>query len=352
MLSIQEMVAKTEQQRKEIKQVLGGGVWHPEDASIFDNQKQADYWELKESLHNISLSEFLAKSGTTGISGGIYMIPDKIHDTLIYSSKRTDKVPLISAYVVERWKGGDLKPDIVSDTSYIPFLFSSGGKMINTEVKSMRPTLTPVGFALAPRIGGDLIEDNNFDLIQYHVEKAGQSMGEYATSLALTVLKAGADGWGTLNSAATGDSDETKLTNGTTSDIVTAVRKVGEDNFVANTLVTTCESWGHSISMQAQPTGWNLQPPAQGFNVKIGILDVLLSNDAVLHASTDAPEAAFTNCISIIFDRNNAMLTGRKRWMQIENFSNPWEDLAGAVVSCRQDSVTLYDDSIYTLTET
>ena len=59
-----------------------------------------------------------------------------------------------------------------------------------------------------------------------------------------------------------------------------------------------------------------------------------------------------TNCISIIFDRRAALLTGRKRWLRMENYADPVRDLGGVVVSCRQDSVTLYDDAIYVLTET
>jgi len=45
-------------------------------------------------------------------------------------------------------------------------------------------------------------------------------------------------------------------------------------------------------------------------------------------------------------------LTGRKRWLRIDNYAHPIDDLAGAVVSARQDSVTLHDDAIYVLTET
>jgi hypothetical protein len=32
--------------------------------------------------------------------------------------------------------------------------------------------------------------------------------------------------------------------------------------------------------------------------------------------------------------------------MQLENYVDPVRDIAGAVVSCRQDSVSLYKDSI------
>jgi len=177
-------------------------------------------------------------------------------------------------------------------------------------------------------------------------------MGYRSTEMVLPVLKTGSDGDGTHNSGTSGDADETKFTQGTTTDIVTAVRKIGDDEFVANTLLTTSEAWGHSISVHALPTGWSSMPPVAGFDYKLGILDVLICNSPQLHASTDAFEAAFTNCVSVIFDRRNALLTGRKRWLQVENYSDPVHDLAGAVITGRQDSVSIYDDSIYVLTET
>jgi len=93
-------------------------------------------------------------------------------------------------------------------------------------------------------------------------------------------------------------------------------------------------------------------PSTAGYNLKLSNIDVLLSTDDGLHASTDLAGAAFTNCITVLFSRANALLTGRKRWMQINNYSDPVRDLTGAVVSFRQDSVSLYDDSIYVLTET
>ena len=62
--------------------------------------------------------------------------------------------------------------------------------------------------------------------------------------------------------------------------------------------------------------------------------------------------AAMTACKTIVFDRNNALFTGRKTWMRIENYSDPVRDLAGAVIRCRQDSVSLQNDCVYVLTET
>lgn len=84
--------------------------------------------------------------------------------------------------------------------------------------------------------------------------------------------------------------------------------------------------------------------PAEGFNRVYMGLDVLLNNSKFLRTNG-------TNAYSVVFDRGNALLTGRKRWLELKNFSNPIEDIAGAVVSFRQDSVTLYKDAICLITE-
>lgn len=59
----------------------------------------------------------------------------------------------------------------------------------------------------------------------------------------------------------------------------------------------------------------------------------------------------FTRNYTLVFTKQYALLSGRKRWLRIEQYSEPVRDLKGAVVSFRQDSVTMYNDSIALLTE-
>ena len=54
---------------------------------------------------------------------------------------------------------------------------------------------------------------------------------------------------------------------------------------------------------------------------------------------------------SVVFTKASALLSGRKRWLRIENYAEPIKDLVGATVSFRQDSVTIYDDAIAPYTE-
>jgi len=60
---------------------------------------------------------------------------------------------------------------------------------------------------------------------------------------------------------------------------------------------------------------------------------------------------AGTSCETLVFDKDYALLSGRKRWLRIENYSDPIRDLVGATVTARQDSVTIYNDACANITE-
>ena len=351
-----EQKDQVKEQIKLIKKQLDSGKFHPSKGSLLGVESPALRQEIKETLRAHTLSEFLAKSGTTGIAGAAYLVPDKVHDDLIFFSQTTDKVPLISAAVLDGWKGGDLTVNIVDDESYKPRYFISGAKSSMEAPKTVQATISPKTFSLNTTITNDLAEDavrgNSSGLIDVLLAGTARSIGRFATDAALAVLKTATDGVGTVNSSATGDADETRLVNGTTADIGDAVIAVGDDRFIANTMAITPSAWGHSVATQASEVGWAVSRGAGGYDVQLSDIDVIKSTSPQLHASTDLVGAAMTNCVTVVFDRNNALLTGRKRWMQIENFSHPTTDLAGAVITCRQDSVSLYDDSIFVLTET
>jgi len=344
MLSIQEMVDTTEKQRQQIRRVLSSGVFDPTEASIFNDQKPADFVALKESLHNLSLAELLMKSGSTGIAGAAYLVPDKLCDTLFFYSKETDKAPFISAAIVEKWDGGDLKVPIVNDATYKPHEFS-GGAIPSETIETMLPTITPKSFGIAIPIGQDLIEDGQWDLVEFHTRQAAKAMGEYATSLALAVLNSASDGWGTLNGGASGDSQETKWMGATTTGISECIQQNLDDGWISNSIVTTGKAWTKSTS-ETLPAGSTYMPVKPGFTHCINNMDILL------HTNAADIQTSATRHHTLVFDRNNALVTGRKRWMRIENYGNPIQDLFGAVVTGRQDSVSLYDDSVARIIET
>lgn len=353
MLSFQEMVdkAKTAKSLNKLKRHMNSGVFHPEECSIYNGLSPADTLAFKEAFSKYSLAEFLAKSGSTGIAGAAYLIPDKLHDTLIFYSQRTDWIPLISAYVATQWQGGDLKVDIVNDETFRPKQFSSGGTMATETVETMQATCTMKGFGMPLIAGVDLIEDANFDLVEYHTSKAAAAMGQHATQLALTVLVAASDGWGTLNTAATGNAAETKWMGATTTGISEAIDHNGDDGWFSNTILTTTEPWTHSIS-ETLPAGSVFMPVKEGFHHCVNNMDILIDTYQRAGTYVGALINASSKLLTVVFDRFNSMLAARKRWMQVENYANPREDLSGAVVTCRQDSVSLYNDSVFVISET
>jgi hypothetical protein len=358
MLNIQEILDKTVQQRKAITECLDKGYYDPQEetkehipASLYYGLSKADSIEIHETLNNLSLAEILIKGLTT--AGADKLVAAKLHDTLYYAAKQYDICPLIG-YVTEKWEGANLQVNIAKDGTYKPHKFASGANMPEEEPQYVYATVAPLGYGITIDIGGDLLDDEQYGLVQWHVEQAGKACGEMATELALTVLVAGSDGDGTLNSGAAAAGQTTSA------NIMAALQDNAADKFVSNTLVCTQEAWAHSIAYGAEvaqarywihPMALASSLPPTGYHAKYGTLDVLINNSDILHASSDLAGAAMTACKTIVFDRNNALLTARKRWLRIENYAQPIKDIAGAVVSFRQDSVSLYNDSIYLLTE-
>ena len=166
MLSIREIRDKTAVQRKHIKETMDGyGQYHPDfktpdhtTSSLTDGLKPADAIAVRESMRHIPLSEFLAKSGTTGIGGAAYIVADKVHDDLIMYAQDADICGRIGK-MVSGWEGGDLLIDIVSDESYVATEFSGGGQLSTGTVNAVQATIAPKSFGVAPRITTDLIDD-------------------------------------------------------------------------------------------------------------------------------------------------------------------------------------------------
>lgn len=362
MFSLQEIAEKMKPQLDNIKTVMDYyGAYHPEmltpdhkPADIFYGLSKADAYELRETLNNLSLAELLAK---TGPFGNAYLVAAGLHDTLLMASQQTDIVPQISM-VATAWPDANLNVPICDDLLYYPVEFASGGQLPQSVINTAtRPTIVPISFGLAPVIATDMLEDSQYALIEFLTRQAARGIGKKATTLALTVLKTATDGVGTMNPVTAGASETTPA------QVLEGVDAVGQDEFLANTMIVTPEAWEHSIAGIEVAGGaggdyWRpldavtFPPITQGYDAKFHMLDVKFSTNAQLHASTDVQGAAFLECVTIIFDRNSAMLTGRKRWMQIDNYADPIKGLAGCVVTCRQDSVTIYDDSIAVATET
>ena len=355
-MGIQEMVQKDglKPAIERVKETLNQGYYDWHECGITKYiERPALRKEVMESIRAIPLREFLAKSGTSGIAGAAYLVPDKIYQVMYDSAVDADICPDISIAMIpaDQIPGSTLKVDIAVDESYKPKKFSSGGAMPVETIKTVQATLDfSVSWGINFQITNDLIEDSQFDVIEMHLRNAGREMGEFASNEALTVLKTGTDGDGTVNSGTTGDADETKFLGGTTADVMAAIRGVLADGFVPDTMVVTHEAMMHSIiktggAQYAEVTLMD-QFVKEGWPTKLAGMNVIYSN-----VDTLTNNKAMTDCVTIVFDKDYALLTGRKRWLRIEKYSDPIRDLVGATVTARQDSVTIYNDSIYVLTE-
>jgi len=263
---------------------------------------------------------------------------------------QTDIVPAISKAVLgpEAIPGTTLKVDIAVDGAYI-FNESSSGAIAPTEtIKTVQATLdlTPV-YTINFRIGNDLIEDSKFDLISMHVSEAGRQAGERASTLAATILYTAPDGDGTVNAIVSGQAYSTWIAGGTTG-VEDAITANLTDGFAPDTMLVTHKAMLYKIvgsggaagnAGDALTASWLMG----GWPSKIGCLNMVYSD--IDYLNTAAAKA-------VVFTKEYGILTGRKRWLRVENYSEPVKDLTGAVVSFRQDSISLYKDAICTYTET
>lgn len=270
------------------------------------------------------------------------------------SAVEADIVDQISLAMIpaEQIGGTTMNVDIAVDESYLPKKYSSGGAMPTETIETTQATLdfsTPWGINF--KIANDLIEDSQFDVIEMHLRNAGREMGEYASNEALAILKAASDGDGTLNSGASGDADETKFAGATTMDVRDALLENLTDGFVSDTIVLTHGAALHSVF---STTGVAYNESAfwdsyimNGWPTQIAGMNIVYSD-----VNTLTNDKAGTDLVTVVFDRDYALVSGRKRWLRIENYSDPIRDLVGATITARQDSVSIYDDSVCTITET
>ncbi len=299
---------------------------------------------------NPHLREFLASSGTTGIAGAYYLIPVKLWDQMQTESVQTDITAAISKAVLgpESIPGTTMKVDIAVDGQYI-FNPSSSGAIAPTEtIETTQATLDFSDiYTCNFRIGNDLLEDSQFDLISMHVSEAGRQAGEAASTLAATILYTAPDGDGTVNAIVSGQAYSTWIAGGTTG-VEDAIAADLADSFAPDTMLVTHKAMLYKIvgsggaagnAGDALTASWL----TGGWPQKIGCLDMVYSD--IDYLNTAAAKA-------VVFNKEYALLTGRKRWLRIENYSEPVKDLTGAVISFRQDSITLYKDAICTYTET
>ena len=374
MIGLQEMTRLAEKEDnkdlgKSVTEMLHRGYFDYDEANLWGTgyiqreqrinpMKTADRQAIFESVKNIPLREFLARSGTAGIAGAAYLIPTKIYQIMFDSAVEEDLTTWLSIggniIPAEQIGGTTMSVDIAKDGSYVPKKISSGGIMPTETIETVQATLDFSDiWSLNFRIGNDLIEDSQFDIIEMHVRNAGREMGEFATNEALTVLKTATDGDGTVNGGATTDVNQTMFTGATGVDLKDAHQEVLDDGYFPNKMVLVPHAWYHSIvttgfiaaSTYSEP--WAYEAIVNGLPTKMLGCEIRWTT-----VNTMTNDKVMDDLVSIMFEDRFALLSGRKRWLRIENYSEPIRDLVGAAITCRQDSVTVYNDSIGVVTET
>jgi hypothetical protein len=333
--------------------------WHPDDVSIFDNLKPADRADMEATLKAAPL-EKLIEFAVTGVAGANYLIPDKIYDRLYESAKIYDIAPVASPIV--SCPGSSMKLDIEKAGQFKARGLAGGGSFPDETMEITQVTATPILFGIKARISNELIEDSQWSVMDTHIRRAGEEMGKYSTHLFIRDLIAGSDGDGTQNAANSGTADKTyfgdladgfseNLADGWVSDTVIVGAGVLGDLLRDATVSVYSDQW-HSKFLdtpiiKAGNSGENTSPLLFGnfMGMNVYVIPEVVTTAAAggLYISS--------KWHSFVLDSRNAMLTVRKRWLKIENYSDPVRDLVGAVITSRQDQVSVHNDASHEITE-
>ena len=336
--------------------------WHPEEASVLQGLKDADYQKVHDTLKEVSLAkllEYATGSGGTGTTGAVmganYLIPDKVYDILYVSAKTADVAPIAGDIV--SCPGSSLKVDIEKDGYFRAMPFGGGGQTADETLTVKQVTITPGLFGVKPRITNELIEDANFPIFEIHLQRAAQEMGRYSSQLVLQQLLVSTAGDGTVQTG-------TSATGSTTyfGDIAKVWALVADQKYFANTVITTPRAIGYLVAdatvsqysdtfhtrfMTDLPVE---EPGLFKFGDFMGMGMYVLPD---MGTGTTYPYGLYQSSKNktIIFDNKNAMLTVRKRWLKIENYADPVRDLVGAVVTSRQACSSIHNNAVGVLTE-
>ncbi len=375
-LSLKEILDKTVKGRKAVEANMDQSkpYFHPQEASIYQGLKEADKLGIYETLSKVPLrtlceklglvkgrrlTEFLGHSGalttgTTGAAGAHYLIPDKIYATLFENARNVDITPLVSNIVDT--PGATLKVDCEIDGKYAPKFSGSGGEAAYETIDTAQGTITPRLFSINIGITNEMIEDSLFDMMEMHIRVAGKAMGEFSTKMCLFPVmddhRATATTYrieGAYNVVASGGGYCY------ISDVMEAEGQNAIDGFTTDTLILFPD--GPSTLLKGEGAG---QPydteKVMAWDLKQNPIGTIAGMDVVrcFHMTTaDVPVALqyysglySTEWHNLAVNKTYGIQTVRKRWLKIENYSDPIEDLVGAVVSARQGHMVAYADAV------
>ena len=228
--------------------------------------------------------------------------------------------------------------------------------MPDESMQIMQATATPKLFSINTAINNELIEDSQFALFETHLRRAAEEMGKFSTRMFLTDLIACTDGDGTQNTWTTHAASLTdfsdlaqgymnNLADGWKSDVAIMGAGALKQMLADNTLTAYSDSLHTRMSEAPMVSGD--EPMLFG----IDPLGMKLYVVPETYTGTDGGLYLSSKWHSFVLNKANAMLTVRKRWLKIENYSDPVRDLVGAVISARQDEISIHNDASAEITE-
>jgi hypothetical protein len=364
LLSLQEVVSKTESQRKIIEDQMDRsgrkGGFHPDEVSIYNDLGRADIADIRETMNTIplkvlinaaakdlGLKEFLGKSGTTGIAGAAYLVPDKIYDIMFRSAWANDLTGNASRVVDT--PGSTLKVDYAKTGQYRPKRFGSGGSMPDESIETGQLTITPAIWGISTRVTNELIEDSQWDVVQMHLEEAAKACAQESSAQFVNTLWSASNGDGTVNSGNTGVTGVTDF-----ADIMTGWAGNAVDGYISDTIITNpyaVADFASDASVTAYGSSYH--------DAQVGSPPMLTGTFKGMNIYTFTGEDAYganvlyqsSKWCTLVYNKAEAALTVRKRWLKIDNYADPVKDLVGATITFREGYSTINKDAVFKLSE-
>ncbi len=358
LLNLRETIEKTATMRKNIEDKMDQsgrkGGFHPEEIDLWEGLGQADRADIKETVSAIpfytfmnKMQEFLGTSSTTGISGAAYLIPIKISDVMFRSAWLADVTA--QAYRMMETPGATLKVDYAVTGQYKPKRVGSGGGMPDETMEFSQLTITPVIWSINTRITNEIIEDAQWDTVGMHLEEAAKACAQESSAQSVAVLAAAGNGDGTINTLTTGATTITDF-----QDVMDAWAANASDGYLSDTIIT------HPYAIADFASDASVSAYGSGFHDRqVTDAPMVAGSFKGMNIVTLTGESGYgTNVLysgskwrTIVYDKQNAGVCVRKRWLKIENYSDPVKDLQGAVVSFREGYSTVNKDAICLVTE-
>ena len=380
MFTLQEVLEKTKDNRKLIEQEMDRthGGFHPQDQSIYTGLGGDDRKQIFETLKTIPLSYMLAAAavergyknenilrefivhsgslttGTVGAMGFNYLLPDVIYTGLFENASGADITPLVSNIL--ECPGPELKVDAEADDKFKPKFTSSGGEAPYQAITTAQATIKPKTFTMNIGCTNEMLEDNLFNVMATHIAIAGKRMGEFSTRMCLFPVmddhRATATTYrieGAYNTVGAGgdyfyQSDYREVVGANNTDGFETDVFVVPPHY-ANTAFTGSgagDNFPSSEAMKINLTGLS-QGPING--IPAIVCRHMTTSDTP--AANSWQSGLYSTTWHVLgLNKTYGIQTVRKRWLKIENYSDPIKDLVGAVVSARQGHFVAYADAV------